>query len=557
MDQNFSDTDKQHTLDHLEDTPCIVCGENTHNATQDCPKLNTPIVSYSWLSRAFNANARMARDFIKADLKKRKTEATKQNHNEHATSASSAIPAQQKTTPAAPPRKDNDSTVPSLKPATMSSLGLALRPKNTTKTVSTETSHSANSTQFVLGNAAPTQQAPAQQAASNSASNVTVQDTVKAESTESSLPAAVDAPTRLGPKGDLFRPSKNLPHVTHSKYPARRGFAASNQEVMTNHFEVGFKSGTRMFVYEIDGIPSGKSKRKTKAIFKTAIQAWDFLRDNQDSFATDNLKKIVSWKNLHESITLVPEKQGDPITSNGTTWRPISIADGATTTYSLTFKLDKELNINDLKDYADPRRAPGRSDLPTMEYGPIVDALNIAVSKSFTNDVVHLTSNKFFLKKGHAHLSQSLCTMRGYFYTIRPGMEKILLNVNAATSAFFAPIMVSQFIQDGRTFSPHERDNTLRKLRVFINFPRRKPSDPRDQKHTDYLNEPHNRVKIICELGEKIESYDFVGSYRDENGDWHDESHRTKVVDHLQQSKYFFPISIQKLTQGSLWPKTG
>jgi eukaryotic translation initiation factor 2C len=62
-------------------------------------------------------------------------------------------------------------------------------------------------------------------------------------------------------------------------------------------------------VYEIVGIPEGTSKRQSRTVVKTAIQAWKFLRDNEDFFTTDKLKTIVSWKNIHQSI-----QEPEPIT---------------------------------------------------------------------------------------------------------------------------------------------------------------------------------------------------------------------------------------------------
>jgi hypothetical protein len=100
----------------------------------------------------------------------------------------------------------------------------------------------------------------AQQRAAASTVSVTVNDTVKAEVTETTLLDAVAAPTKPGPMGTTFLPSKTIPGVKHAKYPARRAFAQPKFQVLTNHFEVTFKPDTHIYVYEIDGIPAGKSK---------------------------------------------------------------------------------------------------------------------------------------------------------------------------------------------------------------------------------------------------------------------------------------------------------
>lgn len=96
-------------------------------------------------------------------------------------------------------------------------------------------------------------------------------------------------------------------------------------------------------------------------------------------------------------------------------------------------------------------------------------ALNIVLSKGLSQDSLSLKANKFFIAGGHVHLSESLCAIRGYFYSIRPAMGHILLNLNACTSAFFQPTLVSKFLSDAFTFkSLEEREPVLRGLRVCL-----------------------------------------------------------------------------------------
>jgi hypothetical protein len=50
------------------------------------------------------------------------------------------------------------------------------------------------------------------------------------------------------------------------------------------------------------------------------------------------------------------------------------------------------------------------------------------VSSVLDRSCFSLKENKFFLTGGHTALGLSLCAIRGYYYSIRPGMGQILLN---------------------------------------------------------------------------------------------------------------------------------
>jgi eukaryotic translation initiation factor 2C len=99
--------------------------------------------------------------------------------------------------------------------------------------------------------------------------------------------------------------------------------------------------------------------------------------------------------------------------------------------------------------------------------------------------VAQVSAKKFFLANQTSPLisaiSQQSCgaleTKSGCFYTIKPGASKILLNINPATSAFFKPMLVSDFLLDSQTFtgtSTNDRYNMLAGKRVVITHGRGK-----------------------------------------------------------------------------------
>ncbi|KAF2181971.1 hypothetical protein K469DRAFT_790679 [Zopfia rhizophila CBS 207.26] len=169
-----------------------------------------------------------------------------------------------------------------------------------------------------------------------------------------------------------------------------------------------------MYEYQIPGPSTGRSKRKTKSFFKIAIKGMSFLKIGEGNFATDYSPTIVSWQNLHESIQGYPCK-GDG-RSGGSEWGPITFTVGQSRktgkdiVLTVQFQLLRKVEFNKFRGLlADEKEMP----------------------------------------------SKSLWTISGYFYTVKLGIGRILLNVNVATGALFRPIKVTEFVSDKETFSGH------------------------------------------------------------------------------------------------------
>jgi eukaryotic translation initiation factor 2C len=113
-------------------------------------------------------------------------------------------------------------------------------------------------------------------------------------------------------------------------------------------------------------------------------------------------------------------------------------------------------------------------------------------------------------------------------------MQKVLLNVNTATSAFFSPITVAEFLKDN-TFLEDERERILKTLRVYI-VPNRQ-ADLANQEQVDHLNKPMNRIKTFFAQGPplKDKSMTFPKTYRNSQGQLAQEQKRTHVVDHMKE----------------------
>lgn len=535
---SLSSEQERSILAHISDKPCINCTD--HHEAYDCTNLNKPLSMMSWIYKNFPTPPirTAARSYIVKLQEGKKTSAPQ--------TTTADIPAKTADTPKttasdALPAAMNElsfgsaSTAPSVQPSGTGNDGV-IAPDVPKAGISLNSAPETND-----------ESEPSPDLLKVSLVMIDEPVDIKLLAAE-----AMPNPTSVG-QGNVFKP-KHVPHQDSKPlFPLRKSLSPTQSQVLTNHFEVKFKSNTQFFVYQIIGVSTSKSKRGTKLILKTAIQAWDFLRNNQDSFATDNLGTIIAWKNLHDSLgdPHIPGRNtgadytgdnGEDDDDAGDKWNCDDFADGFTTV-SLKFKFCGKMNIEKLQAYTDPSRPHNFPNLPAFNFDPIATALNTVISKSLTDDVFQLSANKFFLKSGYAPLTthngigRALCTIRGYFYTIKPGMGKVLLNVNAATSAFYCPLRVDEFLRDN-TFPPSEREAVLRNLRVYVELDRKVPkgADQKEKDHVAFLNKRQNRIKTIKAFGERIgdPGMKFQRTFKNANGEWEKENNYTRVVDHMR-----------------------
>jgi eukaryotic translation initiation factor 2C len=267
-----------------------------------------------------------------------------------------------------------------------------------------------------------------------------------------------------------------------------------------------------------------------QALFRKAVATWTFLKDDQDSFATDGQKTIVSWKNLHDNVDI------------SKSW---GIDVGRNTSLKARFSFVGKVGINDLLQQSRCDFEQEKIDLASVER-----CLNIIIAKSFDENVVRLSGKKFYVRKARTDLdsSKSLELMRGYHYTVKPGMGNLLMNFNVATSAFFCPVLVSEFLAETATFgNATERTSLLRQLRVYIEYPHKE----------ERLNRPGARIKKICAVGPSlIKDLNFRKKVKDNErrpildatGNWQLETNATTVVDHLEAGKYNHSSMAKQLT---------
>jgi eukaryotic translation initiation factor 2C len=285
------------------------------------------------------------------------------------------------------------------------------------------------------------------------------------------------------------------------EHPLRREFRQAESGVRTNHFPLKIDPNTQLYEYSIVISPAKMDKSMTKQIIKEFIEEETTLKNNQDFFATDYASKIVAWKELPYTIKSINATRSPA---------PISIKVGKRT-FSVRLQELRTIETGVLQDYS-KAVFPAKTELAST-IGTTVNALNILISKAISGQSILLKSNKFFVKSGHSDLGSSngsLCAIRGYFYTVKPGMGEMLLNINACTSAFFRPKLVSQVLQDQSTFGAFgNREEALKGLRVYITY-------ERNSKGSIDLNAMEFRTKRITGFGKPLCEQTF--QLRSDNG---------------------------------------
>lgn len=133
----------------------------------------------------------------------------------------------------------------------------------------------------------------------------------------------------------------------------------------------------------------------------------------------------------------------------------------------------------------------------------IATALNAMITHAVTANsregLIQTDANRFFLDSAWQQIGQLLRVYRGYFVSVRPGTDNILLNVNLKHAAFHNPYTVAAALQQfGRSScgQPMEKLHALLKgLTVRIMYSRPRGDDSLDR------NDEHNRKKTIVGFG--------------------------------------------------------
>jgi len=309
---------------------------------------------------------------------------------------------------------------------------------------------------------------------------------------------------------DICENMSTTAQANNAKFPIRMDLQNTTTNVFTNRFEVSIDNDATFHEFQVVGVPEGRSKRMNKMFIDTVIEKSPVLHGNQNFFATDNLKTIIAWKDLRQDLEAAGSR-----TDDGQGWHLVDLQDGNDGgLIHLYLRHVRVVDTTGLKRYVASEPPSGNWNPMNWNESTTMDALNIVVSKCFGGGIVRTVANKFFVESGWSQLGTSpLCTIRGYYFSTRPGMGKVLLNVNACTSAFFRPILLSELMARQTTFG-QDYPSILTGLKVYIDYER----GATKVGQVSSINNDESRIKRICALGLPCNTQTFALKKRDDDG---------------------------------------
>ncbi|KAJ8092745.1 hypothetical protein PM082_007074 [Marasmius tenuissimus] len=246
----------------------------------------------------------------------------------------------------------------------------------------------------------------------------------------SNAPAKLDS--RLEGNVDLELVSRlNSLNISGSEnLPLRPGFGTVGTPIKlrTNFFPVKLPK-TNFYEYDVSITPvKGTANRRIKRrIFQLAEQTPDWTNNGlRGIVAHDHSAKIIAAKPLPQPLTIrVPWVEEDEQTPSNQT-------------YTLTIKYVQPLDTSVLLGYI-----TGNENYKDLDVLPIISALNLILaahpSRVAPGGGVMVGRNRFFFPSDMqaTALGGGLEAFRGFYSSVRPSLNQLMVNVNVCTTAFY------------------------------------------------------------------------------------------------------------------------
>ncbi|MCJ1248207.1 hypothetical protein MMC30_005424 [Trapelia coarctata] len=253
------------------------------------------------------------------------------------------------------------------------------------------------------------------------------------------------------------------------KLPRRPAYGTEGTEVVVraNYFQIDPVDDLELFRYTVITMPEEKQSRRRRRFIEILIETSDYLQAlGTANVATDWKSLIITTKKLDlgpdnrregkilfkevgQGATPHQRAQSTPLPKN----HPL-----------VTVQSSGSFRVKELMDYL----AAPNGQVRNERKEDIIQAMNIVMSRwpsVAAGIVAHKSGNKFFpLVPEPEQLSGGLVAMNGYYSSVRTSIQRLLLNVNSITSAFYRSGPLLSVMRGYRDL----HGNDLRKLQRFL-----------------------------------------------------------------------------------------
>ncbi|KAJ7201035.1 argonaute-like protein [Mycena pura] len=269
-------------------------------------------------------------------------------------------------------------------------------------------------------------------------------------------PSSIDARIADNSDKELVATFKNL-RVHPEELPLRPGFGTKGKEIKlrTNYFPVRIP-GAPLYEYDVSISPTaGTATRRVKRrIFQLAEASPDWANAGmKGKVVHDHSAKLIAAKKLPQPLAIrVPfyDEDEDPPARGSKGYKEYTV----TITYTLS------LDMQALKNYL-----TGDIQYRTYDIMPLLSAMNIilAAHPNRPGGGIMVGRNRFFFPSSErpVSLGGALEAFRGFYSSVRPSHNQLMVNVNVCTTAFYVPGNLARAMEEFTNSSFGARANAF------------------------------------------------------------------------------------------------
>ncbi|KAJ7130276.1 argonaute-like protein [Mycena epipterygia] len=270
------------------------------------------------------------------------------------------------------------------------------------------------------------------------------------------VPATIDARIQNNSDKALVASFKSI-RSGDTDLPLRPDFGTVGKEIKlrANFFPVRIPAGS-FYEYDVAISPTAgtASRRVKKRIFQLAEASPDWTRMGlKGKVAHDHAAKLIAAAKLPQPLAIrisFYDEDETPPAPTSKTYKE----------YTLTITFTQPLDTQALKQHLG-----GDPQYRNYDIQPVIAALNIilAAHPNRPGGGVMVGRNRFFFPSGEraVSLGGGLEAWRGFYSSVRPSHQQLMVNVNVCTTAFYVPGNLVRAMEDFRNSSFGARVNAF------------------------------------------------------------------------------------------------